>query len=502
MPMPMKKLYKSLFSFLFQSNLSRQNFYFLIVVGIVLALLYTQIQYLNEVSTQQKILIVQAETKLQLLDAQLAKAIVDFDKDEVANIGKMLAMDEQITYVKIQAQGLPLIAEGNLRATKIFSTLHHPIETIQEGQSKNLGVVEVGLNCEKIRDQGLSDMPANFLFNALRIVVLVVLVGLFFYRAVTKPFRELALETQGYQKNLLPYLAQDENFASQQKLIQEQIGDLQQLQSTIQNFKLSFDKAIKIQNQTELEKTKAEIELAREKERREYYQRMELLGRLTAQVTHDFNNIIFLATLKTESLERKLGPELQIVTKQIRGILHQSNEIIDLLLSYVRQKPKERQVYVLSTLIVDMVSLFEVALGRRYNLIVEGLDLSVQVFVEKVSLSSAILNLLVNARDAQPDGGEIKIVLAQISDMEVEIKVIDQGMGIPVELHEKIFEPLFTTKSDAQGTGLGLSQVKDTIESFGGRVSVKSTRGVDSAMDMGTEFSLVLPLVKSHDMMA
>ena len=473
-----------------QSSLVRQVFYFLMIVGIVFTAVYTYSQYLDEIASQQKNLTTQIEAKLRVIEDQLAQAVWQLSEDDVASIVRVFAVDEQVIYVRVAADNMPSLEVNHeaIDQPPPFYVISRPIERAMEQEKRHLGSIEIGLSNVEIKKRALSNLFINFMYNFLRVVLLVLIIGIFFYRKITKPLFDLVQETQGYEKKLLPYLDKETNLISSQKILKDQIGDIHQLQTAIQGLKQSLEKAVQLQNQFEQEKTDAVLELAHEKERREYYQRMELLGRVTAQVAHDFNNVIFLATLKTESLERKLNPELQQVTRQIRSILHQSNEIIDLLLSYVRQKPKEKQVYSLSALILDLIPLFEVALGRHYNLVVEGLDVTCAVLVEKVSFSSAMLNLLVNARDAQTDGGEIKIALEKISSKEVAVKVMDRGEGIPPELLEKIFEPLFTTKPAYMGTGLGLPQVKDAMEAFGGRVDVVSQ------LKSGTVFSLIFPI--------
>ncbi len=487
-------LLRPLLSPFIQSSLVRQVFYFLMIVGFLFTSLYTHIQYSDEVASQQKNLIVQVEAKLRVVQDQLAQAVWQLNYEDLQNIVRVFAIDEQIGYVKVVADNMPTQEVNHLKADeKPFYVITRTIEKTMEQDQRILGSIEIGLSHSEIKTRAISNLFVNFMYNLLRVVLLVMIIGVFFYRKITKPLLDLVREAQGYENNLPLAVEKEPHLTSSQKILKDQIGDIHQLQFAIHGLKQSLEKAVKLQNQFEQEKTNAEQALAHEKERREYYQRMELLGRLTAQIAHDFNNIIFLATLKTEALERKLSPELQQVTRQIRSILHQSNEIIDLLLSYVRQKPKQKQIYSLSSLILEMIPLFEVALGRHYSLVVEGLEISCPVLLEKVSFSSAMLNLLVNARDAQTDGGEIKIVLQKRSPEEVEVSVIDRGVGIPPELFEKIFEPLFTTKPAYMGTGLGLSQVKDATESFGGRVEV--TSGPKS----GTVFRLIFPISSQND---
>ncbi len=232
-------------------------------------------------------------------------------------------------------------------------------------------------------------------------------------------------------------------------------------------------------------------------------QKMQAVGQLAGGVAHDFNNVLTaiigfsdMLLLKHKQTDPSFGDIMQIKQSANRaaGLVRQ-------LLAFSRRQTLRPQVLEVSTQIDD----YSVLLKR---LIGEGIKLNVShgrdvwpVKVDLVQLEQVVINLVVNGRDAMPEGGEITLRTRNVLEAEaatftyrgmpaanyVLIEVEDQGTGIPDEVLEKMFEPFFSTKELGKGTGLGLSMVYGIIKQTGGFIYA------DTELGKGTNFRIFLP---------
>jgi signal transduction histidine kinase len=136
----------------------------------------------------------------------------------------------------------------------------------------------------------------------------------------------------------------------------------------------------------------------------------------------------------------------------------------------------------LSALVTQVEGLLKIALGRKHTLVVSKPASSIMISGDATRLEHAILNLVVNARDATPAGGPIQLALS-VSDGVARLTVKDEGEGMPQAVQAQLFRPFFTTKG-ARGTGLGLVTVQSTVTQHGGTITVESWPGVGSAFEM------------------
>ncbi|HET6425058.1 MAG TPA: HAMP domain-containing sensor histidine kinase [Planctomycetaceae bacterium] len=226
-------------------------------------------------------------------------------------------------------------------------------------------------------------------------------------------------------------------------------------------------------------------------------QKMSTVGALASSITHEFNNILTtVINYAKMGVRNQDAPTRDKAFEKILAAGQRASKITTGMLSYARQNSDRREAMDLVTLVEDVMVLVEKDLQRyrvRPELRFEGRPWAA---VNSGQVQQVLLNLIVNARQAMPNGGTIIIsVRAEQSTGFAELAVKDTGCGIPAEKLRKIFEPFFTTKTaDAQGqggTGLGLSLAKDVMESHGGRLRVESTVGT------GTTFTLKFPLVAS-----
>jgi len=223
-------------------------------------------------------------------------------------------------------------------------------------------------------------------------------------------------------------------------------------------------------------------------------QKMEAMGQLTGGVAHDFNNLLMVASSGMELLERTTDPVRRDRLKDgIRQAIERGAKLTQQLLTFARRSPLSPEVVDVSQRIGELQDLLERSLREDVTVEFEFADGLWPIEVDPSQFDVAILNIAINARDAMPEGGRIRIGAhnypagGEMRRDMVRLSIRDTGAGIEPELLEKVFEPFFTTKSVGTGTGLGLSQVYGFVRSSGGDVKI------ESAVGRGTIVHLMFP---------
>jgi two-component system cell cycle sensor histidine kinase/response regulator CckA len=231
-------------------------------------------------------------------------------------------------------------------------------------------------------------------------------------------------------------------------------------------------------------------------------QKMEAVGRLVGGVAHDFNNLLTGIMLYCDLLTAglKANSRLRQHADEIRMAGEQGAALIQQLLAIARQQVVEPRILCINAKIVDTRDLLSRLLGENIELDTE-LDASLgEVRIDPTQFQQILLNLVLNARDAMPGGGQI-LVRTVNCNFElpasipggpmpgVMLTVIDNGCGMSAETRSHLFEPFFTTKSAGRGNGLGLATVHDIVQNAGGVIEV------DSEVGRGTTFHVTLPRV-------
>jgi signal transduction histidine kinase/ActR/RegA family two-component response regulator len=238
----------------------------------------------------------------------------------------------------------------------------------------------------------------------------------------------------------------------------------------------------------------------RERERAEealrQAQKMEAMGQLTGGVAHDFNNLLMVASSGLELLDRTSDPTRRERLKQgIRQAIDRGASLTQQLLAFARKTPLKTEVVDLGAQLMSMNNVLERSLREDITVEIEvGPDLWA-VEIDPAQFEVAILNIALNARDAMPQGGAIRIRLENQPAPDhqrdaVRVTVTDTGQGIPPDRLSRVFEPFFTTKNVGEGTGLGLSQVYGFARASGGEVSIES--------EVGRGTSVILLIPRSH----
>ncbi|MCA9613987.1 MAG: PAS domain-containing protein [Sandaracinus sp.] len=223
---------------------------------------------------------------------------------------------------------------------------------------------------------------------------------------------------------------------------------------------------------------------------RESTQRLAIVGELAAGVAHDMNNLLTVLQLHVESMRRRSGSANEASLRSMEEAVQLASEMTHGVLRLAKPGEDEGRAQVaLASLVGDTVRLVRSTLLRKYELVLTSTGRPATLDGSATRLQQMLLNLIVNARDAMPEGGRIDVSVVATED-EAQIRVSDRGPGIAPELLPRIFTPFFTTKG-AAGTGLGLSVVRGVAEEHGGRIEVSSEPGE------GTTFTITLP-VGSH----
>lgn len=257
---------------------------------------------------------------------------------------------------------------------------------------------------------------------------------------------------------------------------------------------LSFNREITDQRE-------AEESLKRSEERLAHAQRLESVGRLAGGIAHDFNNIL-TAILGYLYLTRSIVAPDSHVGRYIENIGTAADRAVRLtqqLLLFSRRAPSEITAVDINATVTGTTKMLSRLIREDIHLSTSLTAEPTTVQADRAKLEQVIVNLVVNARDAMPDGGilrlETKRQPAEDSALEARDSVVltvrDTGVGMSEEIREHIFEPFFTTKGQEHGTGLGLSVAFGIIEEIGGRIEVESTPG------SGTAFHVLIPTVLS-----
>jgi signal transduction histidine kinase len=222
-------------------------------------------------------------------------------------------------------------------------------------------------------------------------------------------------------------------------------------------------------------------------------QKMEALGQLTGGVAHDFNNLLMVASGSLDLMERTGDPaRLERLRSAIRQAVDRGSKLTQQLLAFSRRSPLKAEVIALQSRLQGMDTLLDQLMTHGVTIATNFSSDLWPVKVDPSELEVAMLNVVLNARDAMPQGGVIRIEASndfgggKAAD-RVRIAIADSGTGIAPEAIGRIFEPFFTTKGAGQGTGLGLSQVYGFARASGGDVEV------DSEVGKGTTIAILLP---------
>lgn len=232
-------------------------------------------------------------------------------------------------------------------------------------------------------------------------------------------------------------------------------------------------------------------------------QKMEATGQLTGGMAHDFNNILQVIRANLDLLKGEAGDNAAMISRvqSATAAADRGARLTQQLLAFARRQPLTPQPTNIAKLVGDLADLMRHSLGERIAIELNMADDPWNARIDAGQLENAILNLSINARDAMPDGGTVRVGVSNATldrryaalhpDVTpgpyVLVDVSDTGTGMPPEVAAQAFDPFFTTKDDGKGTGLGLSMVYGFVRQSNGHIRI------DSAIGQGTSIKLYLP---------
>ena len=246
------------------------------------------------------------------------------------------------------------------------------------------------------------------------------------------------------------------------------------------------------------ERRNAQISLERVQQQLAESQKMDALGQLTGGVAHDFNNLLMIVTGHIHALKKLAdgNPKATRAAQAIELAAQRGANLTRQLLTFSRRQRVNPEAIDVRQRFDSIREVLMSGLGGNVRLLV---DIDTDLWPVTIDVSEfevALVNLVINARDAMPDGGTVTITARNVvveeddvvaSGEYIAICVEDTGTGIPKDILAKVFEPFFTTKAVGKGTGLGLSQVHGFVHQAGGTVKV------NSELNKGTTFTIYLP---------
>ena len=234
-------------------------------------------------------------------------------------------------------------------------------------------------------------------------------------------------------------------------------------------------------------------------------QKMEAIGQLTGGVAHDFNNLLTVIAGNLEMIEGSLSdPDQREMLREAQDALQEGAKLTAQLLAFGRRQPLNPEPTDIGPLVSNFAELMRRTLGEAIELSIVTTGSAHLAVVDATQLQNALLNLVINARDAMPRGGRLTIEIsharldADYAQMYPEVRtgryvliaVTDTGEGMSEEVRQRAFEPFYTTKPTGAGTGLGLSMVYGFVKQSGGNVQLYSELGG------GTSVRVFLPLAE------
>jgi signal transduction histidine kinase len=250
------------------------------------------------------------------------------------------------------------------------------------------------------------------------------------------------------------------------------------------------------------------VTLQQKEDQLRHFQKMEAVGRLAAGTAHDFKNVVAVVLGNTQLMmgDKALSASQRAALERIQKATERARILIGQLLAFSRKQELNPQPLDLSTTISAMKPMLEPLLGSSIQFVVLPEPDVGLCEIDANSIEQVIINLVINARDAMPNGGTVTVGTANLAITEknaihhaglphgdyILLTVTDSGTGMTEETRQHLFEPFFTTKEPGRGTGLGLSTCYGTIRQSGGYILVHSELG------KGSSFRVYLPRLRSN----
>jgi anti-sigma regulatory factor (Ser/Thr protein kinase) len=213
-------------------------------------------------------------------------------------------------------------------------------------------------------------------------------------------------------------------------------------------------------------------------------QKLDALGQLTGGVAHDFNNLLMIIAGNLLTIRKEVTTEKSLrAVQSIDTASQRAAALTRQLLTFARRQSVRPQPIALAERLILMKDMMNSGLGSSVSLAIDAAPDVGTIEVDASEFETALVNLVINARDAMPEGGTVVVGAKNKGDF-IEVSVEDSGVGIPPDILDKVFDPFFTTKPIGKGTGLGLSQVHGFSHQAGGTIRIESQMGEGTTITM------------------
>jgi len=228
-------------------------------------------------------------------------------------------------------------------------------------------------------------------------------------------------------------------------------------------------------------------------------QKMDAIGRLAGGIAHDLGNVLAVVLSCVEEISSRYDAPLAEELDVMHVAVERGSKLVKQMMTLTRKAPSSPALLSVAATVEEMTKLLRRSIGEGVSLVTEAPPDAWSVRMDPTHLSQVLLNLVVNARDAMPEGGTLRIRVenclgddrregARAAAIDrVVLSVTDSGVGMTPEIRERIFEPFFTTKDSGKGTGLGLAVTYGIVRQAGGTIAVESEPG------RGSTFRISLP---------
>jgi two-component system NtrC family sensor kinase len=351
-----------------------------------------------------------------------------------------------------------------------------------------LGVLDIKLSLSQVAQHLAESKSQSIYYGLASVFLFALLFGVFIYEVVQKPVKKLTEGTQEISRGNLEYHIEINH--------SDEIGHLaRSFNQMTRQLKEARDEIIEWNRKLEERVKQKRQALLQAEERMREIDKLASLGKLSASVAHELNNPLASILTYGKLIERKLTRNHDNLDTEIVRYLHimqqetaRCGNIVNDLLLFARREGGEFRTASLHGIInksLDIVwhkiTMQEIEVEKQLTAKEDTID------CDAARIQQAMVALLVNATEAMPKGGTIRIETTKPDAEHITVRVKDTGMGIPPEVKAHIFEPFFSTKEENKGVGLGLSVVYGIVQSHGGTI------WVDSEVGQGTIFHLTLP---------
>ena len=228
-------------------------------------------------------------------------------------------------------------------------------------------------------------------------------------------------------------------------------------------------------------------------------QKLQAVGQLAGGVAHDFNNLLTVIMGYADDIVQEPGRPAEAATEILRNA-NRGAALTRQLLAFSRESVYTPLVVDLSATVENLSGMLKRLIGEQTPVQLDLADYLPYVEVDPQLLEQAIINLVVNARDASPTGGIVKIRTGLIADDgDVFVEVADSGTGMSPDIAERAFDPFFTTKDTGSGTGLGLAVVHGAVEQMGGKTTLETTEGEGTSVMIRLQSTMLSTTPSDHE---